>query len=111
MVRRAQNLPADKEATPQEQEERDFYHHNKDSLYHEGINVGQEGFYDPNAGAEKVRNEIPDVGPTPLLATDPGQPTGITANAIGRHEAIDSGEQRVVSSGRKANRNTPATEE
>jgi hypothetical protein len=103
MVRRAQNLPADKEATPEEQEQRDFYHYNKDANYDAGINVGQEGFYDPEAGSQKVRNEAPESTPGPLLATDEGQPTGISANVIGRSEHIDSGEQRVVSSGRKRN--------
>lgn len=105
MVRRAQNLPADKVATPEEQAERDFYHSNADSIYSPGINVGREGFYDPQAGADKHPLKRPERAATPLLATDPGQPKGIGANLVSReaNSVLDRSEKPVVrsTSGRK----------
>lgn len=105
-MRRAQNLPADKKATPEEQAERDFYHNNEDAEYAAGIRVGEEGFYDPQAGAEKHPIRRPESEPKPVLATDPGQPS-IDKNATHvvsreRNEAVDKTEKPVVSSGRKA---------
>lgn len=120
MVRQTRNIAAGKEhlATEEEKQQAYDYHNNTDSLYHEGINVGKEGFYDPNAGAAKHVVETPEEEPKPVLATDPGQPKGITANVVGRerNSAVDRSEaartgssgtvdkdtQRVVSSGRKS---------
>lgn len=104
-MRNAQNLPADKPATPEEQAQRDFYHNNEDSIYSPGIRVGEEGFYDPQAGAEKHPINRPQSESTPILATDPGQPKGVGAHVISRelNSSIDKTEKPVVrSSGRKA---------
>lgn len=101
-MRNAQNLPADKPATPEEQAQRDFYHNNEDSIYSPGIRVGEEGFYDPQAGAEKHPINRPQSESTPILATDPGQPKGVGAHVISRelNAAVDRSEaSRTGSSG------------
>jgi hypothetical protein len=106
MVRQTQAIPATKEhlATAEEKQQRDDYASNAGADYHAGINVGKEGFYDPEAGAAKHATEPVDEEPKPVLATDPGQPKGITANVVGRdNKAVDKTPQRVVNSGRKAN--------
>lgn len=107
MVRQTRNIAEGKEhlATQEEKDQAYAYHHNTDSLYHEGINVGKEGFYDPNAGADKHPIRRPEAVPTPVLATDPGQPKGIGADLVSRerNKALDKSERGVVrSTGRKA---------
>lgn len=64
---------------------------------HEGINVGKEGFYDPNAGLKKKKAKKPVYEGYPVLATDPGQPKVMLA-AIGRNEHIDKSLPSVVES-------------
>lgn len=107
MVRQTRNIAEGKEhlATQEEKDQAYAYHHNTDSLYHEGINVGKEGFYDPTAGADKHPIRRPEAVPTPVLATDPGQPKGIGADLVSRerNKAVDKSERGVVrSTGRKA---------
>lgn len=68
---------------------------------HEGINVGKEGFYDPNAGLKKKRPVKPEYKGYPVLATDPGQPS-VSASVIGRNPHVDKSELSVVrSTGRR----------
>lgn len=102
MVRQTRNIAAGKEhlATQEEKDQAYAYHHNTDSLYHEGINVGKEGFYDPNAGADKHPIRRPEAVPTPVLATDPGQPKGVGADLVSRerNKAVDKSEIGVVRS-------------
>jgi hypothetical protein len=105
MVRQTQNIPATKEhlVSDEEKKQREDYHNNADATYHAGINVGQEGFYDPQAGADKHPLYEPESEPTPVLATDPGQPKGIGANLVSREQnkVLDKSEATRVSSGRK----------
>ena len=107
MVRQTRNIPQAKEnlVSDEEKEQAKAYHEVSDNLYHSGINVGKEGFYDPEAGADKHPIVRPESEPTPVLATDPGQPKGVGANLIERErsKAIDKSEIGVVrSTGRKA---------
>ena len=105
MVRQTRNIPQGKESLVSEEEKQQAYDYqnNTDALYHAGINVGKPGFYNPEAGHDKVRNERPESEPTPLLATDPGQPKGIGADLVERerNKAVDKSEAIVVRSGRK----------
>lgn len=106
MVRQTRNIPQAKEhlVSDGEKEQARVYHDNSDSLYEPGINVGKKGFYDPEAGHDKVRPERPQSEPTPLLATDPGQPEHVGANLVSRelNKAVDKSEVGVVrSTGRK----------
>lgn len=106
MVRQTRNIPQAKldMVSDAEKEQARVYHDNSDSLYHAGINVGKDGFYDPEAGAGKHPIRRPESLPTPVLATDPGQPKGIGSNLISREQnkALDKSEVGVVrSSGRK----------
>ena len=102
MVRQTRNIAEGKEhlATQEEKDQAYAYHHNTDSLYHEGINVGKEGFYDPNAGADKHPIRRPEAVPTPVLATDPGQPKGIGADLVSRerNKAVDRSERALSGS-------------
>lgn len=107
MVRQTRNIAAGKEhlATQEEKDQAYAYHNNTDALYHAGINVGKEGAYDPEAGASKHPLRKPESEPTPVLATDPGQPKGVGANLIQRelNKAVDKSERGVVrSTGRKS---------
>lgn len=107
MVRRTQAIPATKEhlVSDEEKAERDLYASNADSLYHDGIRVGEEGFYDPNAGADKHPLPERNTEATPILATDPGQPKIDSARMIARESSpvLDKSELGVLrSSGRKA---------
>lgn len=106
MVRQTRNVAAGKEhlATEEEKQQAYDYHHNTDSLYHAGIDIG-EGSYDPEAGASKHPLRKPESEPTPVLATDPGQPKGVGLDLIQREQnkALDKSERGVVrSTGRKA---------
>lgn len=105
MVRQTRNIPQDKEnlVSDEEKQQAYDYQNNTDAFYHAGINVGKEGFYDPEAGHDKVRDERPESEPTPLLATDPGQPKDVGANLVERerNKAVDKSEATVVRSGRK----------
>lgn len=106
MVRQTRNIPQGKENFVSEDEKQQAYdyQHVTDNEYHAGINVGQEGYYDPEAGATKHPILRPESEPTPVLATDPGQPSGITANLVSRdsNPAVDKTESPVVrSTGRK----------
>lgn len=106
MVRQTRNIPQAKEAFVSEDEKQQAfnYHNNTDSAYHAGINTDKEGFYNPEAGHDKVRPETPEIAPQPVLATDPGQPSGIGSNLVSRelNKAVDKSEIGVVrSSGRK----------
>lgn len=96
--------------TPEEHKAmRDFYS-GDDNLYSPGIRVGQPGAYDPEKGSERVRNERPEVAPTPLLVTDPGQPR-IDSDRVAiidrkTNPTVDKTERPVVkSTGRKATTN------
>jgi hypothetical protein len=104
-MRQTRNIPQDKEdmVSQEEKDQARVYHDNSDSLFHAGINVGQEGFYDPQAGAEKHPLRRAESEPTPVLATDPGQPKGVGADLVTRerNKALDKSEDGVVSSGRK----------
>lgn len=106
MVRQTRNIPQGKEqyVSEEERQQAKDYHEVSDNLYHAGINVGKEGAYDPQAGADKHPLQRPESEPTPVLATDPGQPKGVGANLVERerNKAIDKTESNVVrSSGRK----------
>lgn len=106
MVRQTRNIPQAKLDLVSEAEktQAELYHSNSDSLYHDGINVGKEGFYDPNAGHLKEHARRPGAVPTPVLATDPGQPKGIGVDLVSRelNKALDRSELGVVrSTGRK----------
>lgn len=105
MVRQTRNIPQAKEhlVSDEEKEQARVYHDNSDSLYHKGIDIG-EGSYDPEAGADKHPIRRPEAVPTPVLATDPGQPKGVGADLVSRerNKAVDKSERDVVrSSGRK----------
>lgn len=107
MARQTRNIPQAKEpfVSDEEKQQARDYHEVSDSLYHAGINVGKPGFYNPEAGYDKVRDERPESDPTPLLATDPGQPKGVGADLVTRerNKALDKSEVGMVrSSGRKA---------
>lgn len=88
----------------EEKDEAKAYHEVSDNLYHAGINVGKPGAYDPEAGHRKAHVERPESEPTPLLATDPGQPKGIKARELSRERsvAIDTPTRVGVPSGKKA---------
>lgn len=106
MVRQTRNIPQGKEqyVSEEERQQAKDYHEVSDNLYHAGINVGKEGAYDPQAGADKHPLQRPESEPTPVLATDPGQPKGVGLNLVERerNKAIDKTESNVVrSSGRK----------
>jgi hypothetical protein len=106
MVRQTRNIPQGKEqyVSEEERQQAKDYHEVSDNLYHAGINVGKEGAYDPQAGADKHPIRRPEIEPTPVLATDPGQPKGVGANLVERerNKAVDKSESNVVrSSGRK----------
>jgi hypothetical protein len=79
---------------------------------HAGIRVGEEGFYDPSKGLQKLRTPRPEPEATPVLATDPGQPTEGYRAVVGRSKSIDKSTIGMVGSkptGRKkrvANVNT-----
>lgn len=104
MVRQTRNIPQAKEdlVSDEEKEQARVYHDNSDSLYHAGIRVGEDGFYDPSKGLEKPREPRSTPGPTPVLATDPGQPKidpdGVVTK---RSPSVDRSEVGVVRSGRK----------
>lgn len=102
MVRQTRNIPQSKLDMVSEEEKQQAYdyHNNTDSLYHEGINVGKEGFYDPNAGADKHPIRRPESVPTPVLATDPGQPKGVGADLVTRerNKAVDRSERALSGS-------------
>lgn len=104
MVRQTRNIPQAKEdlVSDEEKAQAREYHENSDSLYHAGIRVGEEGFYDPEKGLQKQREPRSEVGPTPVLATDPGQPKidpdGVVTK---RSPSVDKSEIGVVRSGRK----------
>lgn len=102
MVRQTRNIAEGKLGLSSEEEKQQAfdYHNNTDSLYHEGINVGKEGFYDPQAGADKHPLKRPESDPTPVLATDPGQPKGVGANLVERerNKAIDRSERALSGS-------------
>lgn len=107
MVRQTRNIPQAKEqyVSEEERQQAKDYHEVSDNLYHAGINVGKEGAYDPQAGADKHPLKQAESDPTPVLATDPGQPKGVGANLVERerNKAIDRSEVGVVrSTGRKA---------
>lgn len=106
MVRQTRNIPQDKvDLVSQEEKQQAYdYHNNSDSLYHPGINVGEDGFYDPEAGAEKHPIRRPESDPKPVLATDPGQPKGIKANELSRDRsaAVDTPTKVVLPSGKRS---------
>lgn len=106
MVRQTRNIPQDKVdlVSDEEKQQAYDYQNNTDSLYHAGINVGKEGFYDPEAGADKHPIRRPESEPKPVLATDPGQPKGIEARELSRERnaAIDSPEKTVLPSGKRS---------
>jgi len=97
MVRQTRNIPQDKLPLVSDEEKQQAYdyHNNTDGSYHAGINVGKEGFYDPEAGAGKHPIYRPESVPTPVLATDPGQPKGIGSNLVQRerNKAVDRSER------------------
>jgi hypothetical protein len=108
------NIPQDKEhmVSQEEKDEARSYHEVDDNLFHAGINVGKNGFYDPQAGAEKHPIQRPESNDKPILATDPGQPSidrerihvisRDRNTAVDRSEkSVDKSDKPVVSSGRK----------
>lgn len=102
MVRQTRNIPQGKEhlVSQEEKDQAKAYHEVSDSLYHAGINVGKPGFYDPEAGHDKPRAERPESQPTPLLATDPGQPKGVGLDLVSRerNKAVDRSERALSGS-------------
>lgn len=97
MVRQTRNIPQAKERLVSEEERQQAkdYHEVSDNLYHAGINVGKEGAYDPQAGADKHPLRRPESVPQPVLATDPGQPKGVGADLVTRerNKAVDRSER------------------
>lgn len=100
-----QSIPPAKRSTDfvsqDELDEFDAYRRGEDNLREPGIRVGEEGFYDPNAGSKYQKTPRPDTTPGPVFATDPGQPKNVgEAKVIGRQSAVDRSEAaRTGSSG------------
>lgn len=110
-----QSIPADKldRVSDEERAEFEAYRNGEDNLYEAGINVGQEGFYDPTAGSKypKTQRPVLDSNTQPRESNTDATPLKAGANtqdfkmiSRSRNQAVDSsGDGVVESKGTKAN--------
>lgn len=93
--------------TPEEKNELKAFQNGEGNDYLPGIMDVPEP-YDQYAGSKYDKAVKPELPKTPLLATDEGQPSDVSANVVSRdrNRAVDSDRVSVVpskSTGRKAN--------